>query len=487
MGRRDGVKHAPMPFASFLLRASIVGLLLSQGAFASVREEGGGGMDGGGGGTFISCANDKQIVFFDLLYVPGLLDPNLEGDKLRLSEQGKAIHGEWIPADSLTKSTQLMNARLAIWKRPLLPLLRALAFVEKIEGAGPKLMATDLSIQRVQEVAISLFENNPSCENPTAIPGAYFDYKSEIAFIDIKLWNQIDLSSQAAMLLHERLRKLQKYYPRFSNNDLQLVVAQVMALDPGPLDIRLKHFHKKIEPKDRSHLDLRNAPEVMASAVRSGILGLKRGDKPLAASGLRNAIDPIGGEVQIEPYVCGEMVNLLRARKALTGTLACNEQRDLEGEGIIKIGMSYKYEYTIDLHIALLSDGAQTTAELLRVGRSSREGFPISFTRIGSKIEVRLGRVSPVVQYVDLPNVSEKKTFNITVSKITHDIRVVLNPQYEDGALEGGNEVLIAKVRAPKVSTPRREGGGVWWSLHVGKNALIGYVRTINNFDPNMP
>lgn len=370
-----------------------------------------------------------------------------------------------------------MEERFQKWKPALRFLTRALTKIEKAEGRGTKLLATNYSIQAVREVSRSYFDS-ATCDNAIAIPGAFFNYDSGVAFLDINVWNQATLHSQAAMLFHERMRLLQRYYPEFSNNELQEIVMQVMTFDPARKEIvpADQKFHPKRSLKAPRLREVPEAQDLILEAVSQGVLGDQRGDQPLHATGDRNGVEDIGGEVTIEPLNCERRVRELRARNSLTGTLKC-EKGEIVGQGSMLFPMQLNFEFDIDLRIALLTDGAQVDAEILKVGREGR-GLHFTFTRKGQQVEVRIGSKQPVIRYVEVPRFKDLNTFKIALSKASRNIQVILNPHYEFG-----ENRLIAEVPLPKVRVPLRSNPPKAWKLTIGENTQLQYIRVIDAED----
>lgn len=196
-------------------------LLIASPSFAGGSDTG----HTGGGGTFVKSPYSAHLVFWDLFEVNPRIMDNDAGDTITLSAQGQEDHGQWVDYRHF-KSYQFLQQRLDDWAR------RAPRFAQLMRENDAHrdllVIGTDLSIQKILELDV------PARTLPyggLAVPGAYFNYTNAHILLDIKVWNRAGLQSQAAMLLHERLRELQLRF-QLSNAFLQELVYDVVMMEP---------------------------------------------------------------------------------------------------------------------------------------------------------------------------------------------------------------------------------------------------------------
>jgi len=196
-----------------------------------------GGFDGGGNGVFISSSRSQNLVFWDLyVHAPNFAD-NQPGDQMvfraplrpQTPNQGEVIDYREFA------SFKLLKRRLALWStraKNLVSLIEADDFVGSA-GTPDKyrliLVGTPLFVQVLNEIAVPDWMLKKEI---AALPGATYEEKEAAVYVNQQLWNQAGLVSQAALLLHERLRTFQIYF-RLPNKDLQRLVSLIMLREPG--------------------------------------------------------------------------------------------------------------------------------------------------------------------------------------------------------------------------------------------------------------
>jgi hypothetical protein len=201
----------------------LISLFAHLPAFAAAKEGGSDGGHSGGGGTFIRCEfpnlKRPQYFFWDLhAECPKHPGSERRGDRIRLSAEGEKAGGEWIDARKL-KSYKYLEKQLKAWERwaPNFTKLMKEGLKQEIN-----FIATHYSIQSVKEIQVP-----PGFDRERAVPGAYFEYGSQRLFVDLKVWNDAGLESQAAMLLHELLRREQERF-QLKNATIQRTVRRVI-------------------------------------------------------------------------------------------------------------------------------------------------------------------------------------------------------------------------------------------------------------------
>lgn len=198
----------------------------SQSAFAKE-----GGMDGGhsgGGGTFVQSESSRGLVFWDLFLQNPQIRDDEAGDKITFDIPGFESVGfkaQWKDF-SRFQAYRFLQQRLDLWKRRAPLLVRAVRKNEKERFR--LLIATSLSIQSILEIHIP---ERAKAHRGFAVPGAYFEAATNRIYLDVKVWNKAGRQSQAAMLLHERLREMQDFYG-LSNELIQRIVYLVVMYSP---------------------------------------------------------------------------------------------------------------------------------------------------------------------------------------------------------------------------------------------------------------
>lgn len=208
-----------------------------------------GGLDGGGNGFFVRIPGSQRLVLWDLLVNSPSFSEDQSGDQIRLQPVPfqPQIKGEWIDYRKF-KSFAYLKSRLALWSKKAPNLYGLLDEDGFAEGSGSLsyrvlLIATRLYIQSVDEISV------PAAlpiDKLKAYPSAYFDVGTGRVFLNLDLWNGAGLISQAAMLLHERMRGLQMGF-YLSNDELQRAVYTILLVDPSRAsihDLDDSHFSK---------------------------------------------------------------------------------------------------------------------------------------------------------------------------------------------------------------------------------------------------
>jgi hypothetical protein len=189
------------------------------------------GPNDGGGGTFVKPPNSEILVFWDLF----VRDPNFRetqlGDQIQMQTRDK---GEWIDYTQL-QSFKLFQKRLRLWSVKIPKLVERITnYGRLIREENPLqfdflILATPMYIQRIDEISVP---SRLDISDVTAFPGAYFTPNDLRIFLSIPIFNQAGLVSQAALLLHERMRFIQEFYG-INNEELQNIVYTILLRDPN--------------------------------------------------------------------------------------------------------------------------------------------------------------------------------------------------------------------------------------------------------------
>jgi hypothetical protein len=235
-------------------------LLVGFSAFAGPGGKGGGSSSGalggnsGGGGTFVETPDSRTLVFWDLFIHDPKISDNQPGDRLALRPRrlspSRGNIGDWIDYREL-KSFGFLKSRLRKWK------LRVPNLISVITATGngdmleePKLghpgnlpgyytleymhryhfliAATSLHIQDFDEIEVP---SNIGLAGVRAYPTAFYRASNEVILINMNNFNRAGLKSQAALLLHEKMRKIQTQF-KISNAQLQKLVYNIIAREP---------------------------------------------------------------------------------------------------------------------------------------------------------------------------------------------------------------------------------------------------------------
>jgi hypothetical protein len=454
-------------FRLFLL----VLLVPPQLAHAGNREGGdGGAIDHGGGGTFISDGRSKQIKFWDLYLFAPWVDDSTPGDRLELPA---GVGGEFVSPVLTPKSSALLEQRLRLW-RPRLPKLSAA--LDRLQTQSLNKIATRFSITQATEIAIPVESEAPPA-GAMAIPGAFYGYERRIVFIDVGVWNQAGLLSQAALLLHERLRGVQLRYPEFSNDELERMVAMILASNPAdawPGDDA--KFDPKFFRDPGPGPQLAGAQEEVAGALASGILGAVRGDAPLRQQGRRNGVYDLGGTVLLDPLSCPRRLGEILGSEV--SSFRCDVD-GITGEGTLPFRGSFKYELWVDVSALFTSADARLTVEALEPARAA-PGTAVTFSVANSRLVMQVGGVA---RAFDLPDPAGEHVYSLRFSRQERTFEIVRDDRYSRNSLP--EEVTLAKVRLPQPIP--RPGTFEDFRVSVAGGVKLRFVRMNTEYDPNTP
>ena len=186
------------------------------------------GTKDGGGGTLIEVSTSNYLVLWDLYVADPNRTENLQGDQLTAN----------IPAERMIEfqqfhSYEFLKERLKLWaaRAPkLIDLLSLRGYLKgpRSEPLQTSFILTDFYLSEVDELGVP---PQIPVKNLRAFPAAHYDGISGQFLLNRKIWNKTGLVSQAAILLHERLRELQPLYS-LTNQNLQYLVAMLILRDP---------------------------------------------------------------------------------------------------------------------------------------------------------------------------------------------------------------------------------------------------------------
>lgn len=196
----------------------------------------GGGSDAGGGGTFVKSTKSHQYIFWDLYVHNSEIIDNESGDQIQIANIIKKSNpGIWIDYRQL-KSFLFLKERLSKWKpraRKLITLITENGIMLREAGSEHQgffflFLGTPLTISNIHEISVP---SNFSQNNLSVFSGAFFDQNTERIFLNLPVWNHANLKSQAACLLHERMRNIQLDF-NLTNEEVQKIVYNIIEKDP---------------------------------------------------------------------------------------------------------------------------------------------------------------------------------------------------------------------------------------------------------------
>lgn len=129
-----------------------------------------------------------------------------------------------------------MKERLSKWKpraRKLINLITENGIMLRKAGSEHQgfiflFLGTPLTINSIHEISVPW---NFSQKNLNVFSGAFFDQNTERIFLNLPVWNHANLKSQAACILHERMRNIQLDF-NLTNEEVQKIVYYIIEKDP---------------------------------------------------------------------------------------------------------------------------------------------------------------------------------------------------------------------------------------------------------------
>lgn len=463
----------------FPLLAILFGLLVLLNAHAAFA----GPYDHGGGGTFIVTDQNPQPFLWDLyLANPSHNKDLVQGDVIEISPTAEQDGGEWLDPAKVRRAADFLNARFELWKSQL-PII--VGELKNDEEHDWNIIATKFKIAAVSELSMSS-ASHPDWTNPgnlLALPGAFTDYSTGVVFLDIGLWNRAGLKSQAALLLHERLRRLQRRY-ELSNANLQRIVATVILEEPVSQPNEDGFFGK-----DWLGLKRENFPEPalqpvdtiaqeVAEAKRKGYIGTRQVSGPVRASGSKNRIPGENGDIEIEPLSCDDTLPVLLP-PFLHNSLQCLNG-DVVGSGLMSFGNSFQKSVKIEAAAAFSSDGAKIAFDLFKDKLIHNWHSPselVTFTRQGeNSIRVSVGTVNPVVKVIQVDHPEKLHTFGVHASRTRKTIEAIVITA-DNGKTT--KDVVIAEAPLPPIHTSPLDfkPDSMLWTYTMSDGCATHFIR----------
>ncbi len=196
---------------------------------------GGGGADGGGAGTFVKT-NSNSLIFWDLfINNPNFIETEF-GDQIQLYPGGsiRKFLGQWVDYRKF-RSFAYLNQRLNLWQNRapnFVKMIKTDGFIDSQDLKRSKynllFIASKYFIQNIDEIFVPQEIN---LKNISVLPTGFFQNENAYLFVTAQYWNQAGIISQAAFLLHERMRENQLRYS-ITNKDLQKFVYYILLKDP---------------------------------------------------------------------------------------------------------------------------------------------------------------------------------------------------------------------------------------------------------------
>lgn len=430
------------------------------------REEGKGLTDHGGGGAFIKSKVSHHFVFWDLFSRSPNMEDSEKGDQIRYSRKGLEADGEWINY-SRFKSNAFLKARLELWKNAIPSLV---ALLQRTEGRDLSFIATDHAVADLRELAIPYGRPAYKKHFQAALPGAIYDYSTELLFVNITVWNGSGLQSQAAMLLHERLRRLQKYFD-FSNNLLQDIVYAIIMVDPKNRQfLNLFHFQpfqlnslfaqqeeaRSNLPKIPSPLPFPAEKEVQDAQTKY-LLAHFYGANPqrnIEEDGFQNDVHA-EGRLILSPRYCSERLPTLISE----GDFACKEGEAF-GNGSLFLQENFSQNLKLQVNAKFWGDSAFTVEALAPT--LAGKGIPVTFQRTGNKVVATIASTSfPAIE------LNEKdSTYHLFVVFVDIENQVI--------------KTSIDRIPSGEIAIPAGFQNALtpYWNLRMDGNVLIHYLAS---------
>lgn len=183
----------------------------------------------GGGGTTVLSPYSSRVIFWDLFLNNPKFHSSLKGDQIKMNP---TTMNTWLDYRNF-KSFNFLKERIKLWQTKAPYLTNLIKSENFISNSGKDsyyliTIATPFFIQSIDEIMVpNKFLNS----NLKVFPAANFETIKGRILINSSLWNKLDLVSQSALLLHERLRAFQLNY-QFSNEHLQNIVHMIMTKSP---------------------------------------------------------------------------------------------------------------------------------------------------------------------------------------------------------------------------------------------------------------
>lgn len=453
-----------------------------------------GGVTGhGGGGTFIR-REDGRLIFWDLyLHNPNIVDDQ-DGDVLTLSALGAQAKGEWLDYRQL-RAAKFISARLLLWREKLDCVVRA-SFL--LRDRVP-VFITSFSIPTFSE--IELPRDNARIASSYALAGAFYEYSTNRVYIDLDVWNRAGLLSQAALLLHERMRHFQREFG-MTNQDIQKTVYQILTLDPKDVDLK-DLYPGQLGWTVGQHASLNNeylgspstinkaeAPEfVIRGALANRVLGELRAEGTLNGSiGIRNQAFDKSIQLLLQPATCDAHLSLNHRSPLKLDPVDAFQciSGELIGEGLLRSQTKQNQEFQLAVRISLESN-AEFHFEVLKALDSTHismnpafrakfekfaklpvstlSGLAITFKREGREVKVWIGK--RLVNITSLSDADLALDFGIRVFLKKQKIEVFQRAS-------NGKTMLIAISGIPAQLLKAR---GEYWEIGMSKGTRLQYLQ----------
>lgn len=289
------------------------------------------GTNSGGGGTSIKSTKSNALILWDLFANNPLYSESEIGDQIQNPTHYEI---ERVPYSNF-KSFEILKIKLSLIEiqYPLLfKIITGDGFLESDKTLA--LFSTAKYVKNLEEL---FFKYDYSPDDYVALPLAHFDEMTSFIYLNVDLWNQMGLESQAGFLLHERLRQLQLKHVELSNELIQGIVSFVinpefaMLMGVEPSDDFFK-FNQTTKPTVSS---MDNALERYKKLVRLGFFSTSKVlVKNPKTVGKRNSTTTESASVLIDAKTCPKLISGFESViNTFRSKLSCSEKGTLQGTG----------------------------------------------------------------------------------------------------------------------------------------------------------
>jgi hypothetical protein len=213
---------------------------------------------GGGNGSVVYSPHSQKLVLWDLYLANPALKDNYPGDQIQVSERGRPRLARYIDYREF-QTFKWLRSRLNAWKTRIPHFYEALNAEGFLDTNGLPVLYIKAVIKHIAPIDEIFVPDGFESTTVELSPLGFYRPDQEDLFIDASLWNRSGFLSQAATLLHERVRQLQTNF-EISNENLQELVAILILNGPS-------------SRKNLEALDQLFAPEKRISNERPDIQG----------------------------------------------------------------------------------------------------------------------------------------------------------------------------------------------------------------------
>lgn len=316
------------------------------------------GGNSGGGGTTVYTKDSKTLVFWDLFVNNPSYRESHFGDQIKTSVNKEIQKVDYSHFKSFRR---LKNALKTIKKHypQLYNIINENNFIEAPYEL--EIFASKKYLKNIEEV---FFQKNFSVLEFKAYPMAHFDENTSFIYLNAQLWNQMGINSQAAFLLHERLRKLQLKYKKLTNELIQGIVFFV--IDPHfsamyeyqPNDEFFRFNESSLWEANSSENPLKRYKELLQENIFSDEITMVNNPHTV---GSKNVINTNSSGVILSSENCSKLISgFEEVRNSFRSKLFCSQEGLLQGTGALYFSSpitSLQISIDIEARLSYPNDG----------------------------------------------------------------------------------------------------------------------------------